>query len=358
MTGVPSAVIYENVEVASGIPTLMQAYNLEDPAGGYMSPQMKRREFLKAGVLGALAFASSQKIFAEEKPQKFRVGMAATEWLDRDHSTDAYWHATEGISKLGIGATEADNGNAHLNSAYGKDPAGFVRKSREIGVRLEGVYQALLLHESNKLPEVLSKIRSDGSFLRAAHAEYIALGWDVPAPVNGKAYQRTLQDVRQTIRAADEIGRILLEEYGIFAAFHPERDIPKEMAIQILDGTNPKYVRFCADVGHLTGMGLDALQMVKKYSSRLAVSHWKDFDPGLPAPGYLGNDAKGDFVEVGQGIVNFHGLAEFYRQIGFNGWVMLELDQTRKGDIMTSAQAMKAYVTDQLKLRFYPPQYS
>jgi hypothetical protein len=37
---------------------------------------------------------------------------------------------------------------------------------------------------------------------------------------------------------------------------------------------------------------------------------------------------------------------------------MLELDQTRKGDIMTSARAMKDYVTDQLKLRFYPPQHS
>ncbi len=321
-----------------------------------MSLKMKRRAFLKA----ALAFASSRKIFAqkisvEEKPQKFRVGMAATEWLGRDPSTTAYWHATEDISKLGIGATEADNGNAHLVSAYGKDPAAFVRKSREIGVRLEGVYHALLLHEPNKLPEVLSTIRSDGSFLRAVHAEYLALGWDVPGPVNGKAYQRTPQDVRQTIRAADEIGRILLEEYGIFVAFHPERDIPKEIVIQILDGTNPKYVRFCADVGHLTAMGLDALQTIKKYSSRLAVSHWKDFDPSLPAPGYLGDDAKGDFVEVGRGIVNFHGLADFYRQIGFSGWVMLELDQTRMSDITASTRAMMTYVTDQLKLRFYPP---
>jgi inosose dehydratase len=348
----------KNLEVASGSLALTKGYHLENLAGGYMSSKMKRREFLKTGVLGVLALASSQKIFAEEKPQKFRIGMAATGWLNRDHSAAAYWHATEGISTLGIGATEADNGNAHLDSAYGKDPAAFVRKSREIGVRLEGVYHSPFLHEPGKLPEVLSKIRSDGSFLRAAHAEYLALGWDVPGPVNGKAYQRTPQDLRQTIRAADEIGRILLEEYGIFVAFHPERDIPKEMVIHILDGTNPKYVRFCADVGHLTGMGLDALQTVKKYSSRLAVSHWKDFDPRLPAPGYLGNDVKGDFVEVGQGIVNFHALADFYRQIGFDGWVMLELDQTRKGDIMTSAQAMKAYVTDQLKLRFYPPQYS
>jgi sugar phosphate isomerase/epimerase len=319
---------------------------------------MKRREFLQAGALGALAFAGSPKVFAAEKPQKFRVGIAATEWLNADSSADSYWHGIEGVSKLGVGATEVDNGNARLVLTYGKDPAAFVRKSQEIGVRLEGVYQSLLLHEANKLPEILSQIRSDGSFLRAVHAEYMALGWDVPEPVNGKAYQRTNQEVKQTIRAADEIGRISLEEYGILVAFHAERDIPKEMVIQILDETNPKYVRFCADVGHLAAMGLDPLQTVKKYASRLAVSHWKDFDPRLPAPGYLGNEAKGDFVEVGQGIVNFHGLADFYRQIGFSGWVMLELDQTRKRDIATSAGEMKAYITDQLNLRFYPPQHS
>ena len=100
------------------------------------------------------------------------------------------------------------------------------------------------------------------------------------------------------------------------------------------------------------------MEVVKTYSSRLAVSHWKDFDPRLPAPSYLGNGAKGDFVEVGQGVVDFPGLAKLYRQIGFSGWVMLELDQTRMPSILASTQQMKAYVTDKLRLRFYPPQHA
>jgi sugar phosphate isomerase/epimerase len=97
--------------------------------------------------------------------------------------------------------------------------------------------------------------------------------------------------------------------------------------------------------------------MVKKYSSRLAVSHWKDFAPNLPAPGYLGDGARGDFIEVGRGVVDFKRLAKVYREIGFGGWVMLELDRTREPDSVTSARKMKAYVTDVLQLRFYAPHF-
>jgi inosose dehydratase len=165
---------------------------------------------------------------------------------------------------------------------------------------------------------------------------------------------RTPADVKQAIRTADEIGRISLEQHGIFVALHAERDIPKEITLQILDNSNPKYLRFCADVGHLTAMGLDAVQTVKKYASRLAVSHWKDFDPKLGGPSYLGKDSSGDFVELGRGVVDFRGLADLYREIGFAGWVQLELDQTREASIAISAQKMKAFVTDQLKLQMYP----
>jgi inosose dehydratase len=193
-------------------------------------------------------------------------------------------------------------------------------------------------------------------FLRGAGAEYIALGWDVP-DAGGKTYQRTREDVRLTVRAMDELGRVSLEEHGIFAAFHAERDIPKDIVLQILDETNPKYVRFCADVGHLTAIGLDAVRTVRSYASRLAVSHWKDFDPKLPAPDYLGSGPIGDFVELGKGMVDFRGLADLYHEIGFEGWVQLELDRTRDPSIAASAAEMKAFVADQLRLQLYPPHH-
>jgi len=315
---------------------------------------MERREFFKIGA-GAVALVGQPALFGGEKPQKFKIGMAATTWLTATPTTATYWNATEAIASLNIGASEADNSEARLDSTYGDKVGDFLSRSRKVGVYLTGVYQALQLHNPQMLSEMQSKVRSVASFLKAVGAAYIALGWDTPPPMGGKPYQRTPEDVRRAIHASDEFGRLSLEEFGIPIAFHAERDIPKQMVLQILDDTNPKYVRLCADVGHLTAMGLDALQVVKKYASRLTASHWKDFDPKVPGPDYLGLKARGDFVEVGKGIVDFRGLADFYRDVNFDGWVMLELDRTREASILASAREMKAFVTEQLGLQFYPP---
>jgi sugar phosphate isomerase/epimerase len=318
---------------------------------------MERREFLKVAAMGALAYACPRDGYGQQKPQKFKIGMAATTWLATGHTTAMYWKAVQGIAELGIGATEADNSDAMLDSAYGADPASFESRSRKIGVQLEGVYQALPLHDRKSWNTNLAQIRSDGKFLKAINAKYIALGWEPPRAAGGKPYQRNAEDVKQVIRAADEVGKIASEEYGILVALHAERDIPKDVVLEILDGSNPKYLKFCADVGHLAGMGLDPLQVVKTYASRLAVSHWKDFDPKISSPSYLGASAKGDFVEVGQGTVDFHGLADFYRQIGFDGWVMVELDHYHTASIMDSVRQMKGFINNQLKLQFAPLQH-
>lgn len=317
-------------------------------------PTLKRRQFLKTGALGALAFFLPRITFAAGKPQKFKIGMAATTWLSTTPSPATYWTAVEEISRLNIGATEADNSIAKFDTSYPNGPAQFVARSKKTGVRLIGVYQALWLHDTQKLPEMRAKIHSVARFLKEAGAEYIALGWDVPAS-GGQLYRRTSEDVTRTVHTMDELGKISLEEHGIPVAFHAERDIPKEMILKILDQTNPKYIRLCADVGHFTAAGLDAVQTVKTYSSRLAVSHWKDYDPKLPGPHYLGSEASGDFVELGKGIVDFPALADLYRQIDFDGWVQLELDHTRDASIAISAAEMKSYVTDKLKLQLYAP---
>jgi inosose dehydratase len=315
-----------------------------------------RRQFVKASALGALAFLLPTPRSAADKGQKFKIGMAATTWLSATPSIASYWTATEAISHLNIGATEADNSKAQFEVTYADRVAEFRQRSSTVGVQLEGVYQALYLHDAHKLPEMRAKIHALAAFLKSAGAEYIALGWDLPDS-GGKPYRRTAEDVTLTVRAMDELGRISWEEHGIFAAFHAERDIPKAIILQILDQTNPKYIRFCADVGHLTATGLDAVDTVKRYSSRLAVSHWKDFDPKLPPPSYLGSDATGDFVELGKGVVDFRGLAALYQEIAFDGWVQLELDQTREPSITASAAQMKAFVSDQLKLQMYAPRH-
>jgi inosose dehydratase len=315
---------------------------------------MERRRFLQLGAAGSLALAAEPALFASSPSQKFKIGMAATEWFSTDATPPRYWKAVEEIASLGIGATEADNSIAKFEIVYGKDPNAFIERSKKNGVQLTGVYQALNLHDAGRIVEMRAKIRTLAPFLKRIGADYIALGWDTEPSANGRPYQRTRQDLERAIKSADELGRISIEEFHLPIAFHAERDIPGPMIVQFLDGTNPDYVRLCADVGHLTAAGLNAVDIVKKHSSRLTASHWKDFDPKLPGPEWAGPDAKGDFVEVGKGIVDFPALAKLYGDINFDGWILLELDRTREASILISAKQMKDYVSNQLHLQFYP----
>lgn len=309
-----------------------------------------RRELLKSAslavALGGFGFP------LPSNDQRFKIGMAATEWLAQSGTTATYWKACDAIAQVGIGAVEPDNSAAKLDVVYGRRPSFFAQRSIKIGVCLTGVYQALPLHDPSRMDEMRAKISSVAGFLRAACAKYLNLGWDVPKP--GPI---TVAEVKNVVYAMDELGKLSLEQFRIPIAYHAERDTSKDAFRQIMDETNPTYVHLCADVGHLTAMGLDAVQVVNEYFSRLRVSHWKDFDPDLPAPKYLGGNARGDFIELGKGVVNFPALAKIFLSRGFDGWTMIELDRTREPSIIGSARQMKNYVTNNLRLQVYRTQH-
>src|SRR5258708_39305495 len=165
-----------------------------------------RRQFVKASALGALAFLLQTPLSAADKAQKFRIGMAATTWLSASPSITSYWNATEGISRLNIGATEADNSKAQFEVNYANRVGEFRQRSSTLGVKLEGVYQALYLHDAHQLPEMRAKIHAVASFLKAAGAEYIALGWDLP-DTGGNTHRRTAADVTLSHRARVHLRR-------------------------------------------------------------------------------------------------------------------------------------------------------
>ena len=258
---------------------------------------------------------------------------------------------------MGIGAVEPDNEAARLDVVYGERVPYFTQRSIKIGVCLTGVYQALPLHDPNKIEEMRIKISSVAGFLNAACAKYLNLGWEVPRRTPEGPREITPEHVRHVVHAMDELGKISFDQYKIPMAFHAERDVSKDAFRQIMDNTNPTCVHLCADVGHLTAMGLDAVKTVEEYYSRLRVSHWKDFDPRLPGPKYLGEGVRGDFVELGKGVVDFRALAEIFRSRGFDGWIMLELDRTRQPSVIGSARQMQVYVANTLRLQVYKTQH-
>jgi len=317
---------------------------------------VRRRTFLKLSTAGAAVMTAAPALRAQKK-QPFHVGMAATLWLQAEAATETYWKACKAIGELGFRATEADNTLADLDAAYGNSVAEFKKESARHKVSLAGIYHSVELHDASQLTSYAQRMRAISKFLNSIGAGYIALGWGQRLRDGRRVYfqpgqgsGRTEEEARQAVLGLNELGKIALLEHGIKVAWHPGRNQSRDLIRRVLDGTNSDHVFFCADVGHLTGAGYDALEAVKTYRARMVASHLKDFDPKIPfrRTDYA-QKITGDFVELGQGEVNLKGLIEYYRESNFPGWVQVELDRSPK-DPMEASREMKKYLLEELRL--------
>ena len=96
-----------------------------------------------------------------------------------------------------------------------------------------------------------------------------------PAELDGEQW-------RTMTRAADELGKLVSEEYGLRLQFHPHADSHVETQRQterFLDDTNPDYVSLCLDTGHLAYRHADNAAIVRGHPDRIGYVHIKQMDP-------------------------------------------------------------------------------
>ena len=86
------------------------------------------------------------------------------------------------------------------------------------------------------------------------------------------------------IKNADRLGRMMKEDYGLKMVLHPHGDSHIETPAdidRIFGATDPEYVGFCLDTGHIVyGQG-DVVELIKKYPERISYVHIKAMDPEL-----------------------------------------------------------------------------
>jgi inosose dehydratase len=98
----------------------------------------------------------------------------------------------------------------------------------------------------------------------------------------------------------------------------------------------------CIDLGQLKLGGFNEVETVRKYADRIKFMHYKDVTfrgrptgqlyPGGPlVPADTGAytvDAKGRWVELGRGEVDFPGVTKVLLEAGYDGWIVDDLDST------------------------------
>jgi len=107
---------------------------------------------------------------------------------------------------------------------------------------------------------------------------------------------------RTMIRATDQLGQIVAEEYGLRLEFHPHADSHVETQAQterFLDDTDPRYVSLCLDTGHLAYRHADNVALINRYPDRLGYVHIKQMDPAIVAKADREGLAFGQAVAIG-----------------------------------------------------------
>ena len=118
-----------------------------------------------------------------------------------------------------------------------------------------------------------------------------------------------------------------------------------------MDATDPRYFHLAPDTGHLAGAGCDVVDIFKTYGSRIAHGHLKDY----AASETNAAGARGSFVALGRGQVDFAALARILTGAGFNGWMDVELDSSRTQTPAEVAKQAREYITGTLGLRLDAP---
>jgi inosose dehydratase len=81
-----------------------------------------------------------------------------------------------------------------------------------------------------------------------------------------------------------ELGRRILDEYGLHVQFHSHADSHVGYQPEIerfLAGTDPDYVNLCLDTGHVAYYGGDCLELISSYPDRIGYVHLKQVNPEI-----------------------------------------------------------------------------
>lgn len=196
------------------------------------------------------------------------------------------------------------------------------------------------LHRSDEWPAIFAQTRKVAELTAAVGAKHLVF---VPVPgyrddTTGASLEPAELDDdawKTLIHAANELGKVVSEEYGVTLQFHPHADSHVETQAQterFLDETDPGYVSLCLDTGHLAYRRADNVAIIRNYPDRIGYVHIKQMDPEIVAIAERDNLAFGQAVAMGasceppKGEPDIPSVVAALRQLNADIFVVVEQD--------------------------------
>ena len=227
-----------------------------------------------------------------------------------------------------------------------------------------GAWVSVYLHDADKHVQSADDCVRTAKLLAAVGGEncLIVLGNDpYTDPVRNLNSGRITPDMGMTedqwevfARGANHVAQRVKDEAGLRTVFHHHIgtwiETPAETE-RLMSATNPDLLGMVFDTGHWTFGGGDAVSGIQQFADRIWHVHFKDHDPEVArlsrvhewdGPTCVG---KGIFPELGKGNVDFPGVVDTLRSIGYDGWIVIEQDVLPgMGNPKESAQRNRDYL--------------
>jgi len=214
------------------------------------------------------------------------------------------------------------------------------------------------VNDPAKHKQVVAKARESMQFLSQFGAKHLVVfppgrmkpGTDVEA-----GFRAMCEGFNRIGEAANEMGF----QAGVHNHLGEMVEGPEEVD-RCMKLTDPKLFNFAPDTGHLHLGGSNVVEMYQKHKHRLVFMDYKDArwvtptaDVHLPNGKVLAKDSsEAKFMEsifdLGDGDIDFPSCHRILKEIGYKGWICVDLDRTRKGPLL-SYQRSGRYVIDKLE---------
>jgi inosose dehydratase len=252
------------------------------------------------------------------------------------------------IAALGFAGTET--GGVLYDWWEQNRPGQIKRILREAGIPMVTLFQFGEWTDKEAEPELLENARRWSASIKELGGEMLMLvpGRRQEIPPYG------LDDFKQMAGAMNRVGEIA-HAAGIDATMHPHWGTAAETRLEIevlLDLLDHNLVGFAPDTGQIAKGGADPLPVVERWADIVRYVHLKDIDPrwddmrkaGVPLPSADG------YAEIGQGTIDLKPLLPILDRVNYSGWLMAELDQTKRTGY-ESASLAKRYFVESLGLK-------
>jgi inosose dehydratase len=285
-----------------------------------------------------------------------KLGFAPITWNNEDLQLELgppidYATVLDEVAASGYLATE-------LGDGFPRHPATLRRALDERGLSVPSAWCGLGffqvrpdedLEHTRGLCELLAAVGA--SFVNLADqgtAERKAFACRTDDPLAPRLDARGWDQLAERVCQVAEVARA----HGLQATFHLHAGTwveTRDDLEELLSRTSSPLVKLCWDVGHAICGGVDPLAVVREHPERIAYIHLKDVDgdvlDGVRRDGVDFSEAvrRRIFTELGRGCLNVPGLLSALREIGYDGWLMVEQDSTWLAPI-ESARQSRAYL--------------